>query len=64
MDGWDEFWLNIGDATCRKNIEPIMLARMQEAKAKGCDAVDPDNMDAFTNDQYGITEAQQVSYLT
>lgn len=64
MDGWNEWWLNIGDATCLSNIKPIMTARMQAAKTKGCDAVDPDNMDAFTNDQYGITAQQQVDYLT
>lgn len=44
LDGWpDEKWLNITSANVRK----IMVARIQLASDKGCDAVDPDNVDGY-----------------
>lgn len=41
MDGWPEYWLDTGSAACLSNIKPIMSARMDLARTKGCDAVDP-----------------------
>ncbi|MCJ1249118.1 hypothetical protein MMC30_006341 [Trapelia coarctata] len=61
LDGWpDEWWLNTKSANVRK----IMIARMELAKSKGCDAVDPDNVDGFTNDTgFTLTKADAVDYL-
>ena len=47
LDGWaGERWLDIRN----KNVRNIMKARLDLAKQKGCDGVEPDNMDAYDND--------------
>lgn len=44
MDGWpQERWIDINSG----NVRTIMAARIQAAASKGCDAVDPDNMDGY-----------------
>lgn len=46
MDGWpDERWLDINSA----NVRRIMADRLALAKRKGCDGVDPDNMDGYVS---------------
>lgn len=47
LEGWeDERWLDIRRLDV---LGPLMKARLDTAKSKGCDAVDPDNVDAYTN---------------
>ena len=60
-DGWPgEWWLNTKSANVRK----IMVARMDLAKSKGCDAVDPDNVDGFSNDTgFSLSNADSIGYL-
>ncbi|PBP18790.1 hypothetical protein BUE80_DR010445 [Diplocarpon rosae] len=62
LDGWPgEWWLNISSANVRK----IMSARLDLAQEKGCDGVDPDNVDGYDNDTgLDLTKAQAVDYLT
>ncbi len=62
LDGWPgEKWLNIRSANVRK----IMTARLDLAVKKGCDGVDPDNVDGYDNDNgLGLTEANSVNYMT
>jgi len=62
MDGWEgEWWLNTNSA----NVRTIMTARIDQALAKGCDGVDPDNVDAYDNaNGVGLTEDDAVDYLT
>lgn len=44
LDGWDdEKWIDIRS----DNVRNIMVERIRLAKEKGCDAVDPDNVDAY-----------------
>lgn len=44
MDGWpDERWVNISSVAVRA----IMAQRIKLAAEKGCDAIDPDNMDGY-----------------
>jgi hypothetical protein len=44
LDGWDdEKWINIRSDSVRN----IMAERIKLAKEKGCDAVDPDNVDGY-----------------
>jgi hypothetical protein len=60
-NGWPgERWLDIR----RLNVlEPIMSARFQMCRDKGFDAVEPDNMEAFSNHTgFPITAAQQLEY--
>lgn len=65
LSGWDEWWLDIHSASCISKVESIMSARISSFVAKGCDGVDPDNVDSFANsDQlHGNTAEDQVNYL-
>ena len=46
LDGWeDERWLDIRD----QGVLAIMETRIALASEKGCDAVEPDNVDNYTN---------------
>lgn len=61
LDGWPgEVWINVSSPSVRS----IMTKRMDLAAEKGCDAVDPDNMDAYQNeDGLGLTETDAVEYV-
>ncbi|KAH7194276.1 glycoside hydrolase superfamily [Fusarium oxysporum] len=61
MDGWpDERWVNISSVAVRA----IMAQRIKLAAEKGCDAIDPDNMDGYQNDNgLGLTERDTISYV-
>jgi hypothetical protein len=60
-NGWPgEKWLDIRNIAV---LEPIMHARMVAFKAKGFDAVEPDNVDGYTNSTgFPLTGAQQLTY--
>jgi hypothetical protein len=60
-DGWPgEKWLDIRRIDL---LAPIMLARLDLCKAKGFDAVEPDNIEIHTNDTgFHITYADQFAY--
>lgn len=46
LDGWaGEKWLN----TNSENVRRIMKDRIDLAKEKGCDGVDPDNVDGYVS---------------
>ena len=61
LDGWpDERWLDIRQLSV---LLPLMKARVAKCKAKGFDAMDFDNVDAYSNDSgFALTAAQQVRY--
>ncbi|MCR9160471.1 MAG: endo alpha-1,4 polygalactosaminidase [Nannocystaceae bacterium] len=60
LDGWPgEAWLDHRDAS----IRAIMQARLDVALAKGCDAVEPDNVDGYINDTgFALTADEQLDY--
>lgn len=60
LDGWpDEKWLDISNVS----LKPIIQARLDLAKSKGCDAVEPDNVDGYSNDTgFALTAQQQIEY--
>ena len=60
LSGWPgERWLNIRS----ENVKDIMTARMDLAVSKGCDAVDPDNVDGYSNKNgLSLTAAEQRDY--
>jgi hypothetical protein len=61
MDGWDERWIDIRNTTVRS----IMTARMDLAKSKGCDGVEPDNVDGYDNNNgFNLTYNDQKDYNT
>jgi hypothetical protein len=61
LDGWaGEKWLDVRKIS---TLKPIMTARMDLAKSKGCHAVDPDNVDGYTqNSGFSISASDQIAY--
>lgn len=60
MDGWpDERWLDIRS----NSVRAIMTNRLDLALEKGCDGVEPDNVDGYANDTgFLLTPADQLEY--
>lgn len=60
-DGWPgEKWLDIRQID---KLAPILRARLDLCKSKGFDAVEPDNMEIYTNDTgFPITYADQLRF--
>jgi hypothetical protein len=60
MDGWPEKWLD----TRNEGVRDVMAARIQKAKDKGCQGVDPDNIDGFDNKTgFNLSQADSVDFL-
>lgn len=60
MEDWiGERWLDIRS----DNVRSIMLNRLDLAKQKNCDGVEPDNMDGyFNNSGFNFTVSEQLNY--
>ncbi len=60
LEGWPgERWLDVR----HQGLRPIMAARIELAASKGCDAVDPDNVDGYANDTgFDLTYDDQLAY--
>lgn len=60
LDGWaGEAWVDIRSTTVRN----IMKARMALAQSKGCDGIEPDNVDGYSNGNgLGLTAADQLDF--
>jgi len=60
-NGWPgEKWIDIRQLAI---VEPIMTARFQMCREKGFDAVEPDNIESFSNRSgFPITAQQQLTY--
>jgi hypothetical protein len=60
LDEWEgERWLDVTS----ENVLQIMLDRLDLAASKGCDGVEPDNMDGFANQTgFELTAAHQLGY--
>jgi len=55
----DERWLDIRSS----NVQRIMLARLELAARKGCDGVEPDNVDGYRNRSgFPLTARTQLAY--
>jgi len=55
----DERWLDIRS----ENVLEIMRARLSVAATKGCDGVEPDNVDGYANDTgFPLTGADQLTF--
>ena len=63
VEGWeDERWLDIAHY---EQFAAVMRGRLDMAKAKGCDGVEPDNVDGYQNKTgFPLTAAQQLRYNT
>ncbi len=62
LDGWpDERWLDIRNSS----VLAIMGARLDLAVIKGCDGVEPDNVDGYQNDSgFPLTGSNQIVFNT
>ncbi|HEY5924132.1 MAG TPA: endo alpha-1,4 polygalactosaminidase [Kofleriaceae bacterium] len=60
LDGWPgERWLDTRSTAVRN----IMKARLDLAAQRGCDGVEPDNIDGYTNGSgFALTAATQINY--
>jgi hypothetical protein len=60
LDGWPgEKWIDTRSA----NVRAIMRARLDLAQSRGCDGVEPDNVDAYSNGSgFPLTSATQLDY--
>ena len=60
IDGWEgEKWLDISN----EKLAPIMRARLDLAIQKGCDGVEPDNIDGYTNNTgFDLSADDQLAY--
>jgi len=60
LDGWEgEKWLDIRNDA----LKSIMIKRIKLAKEKGCDGIDPDNVDGYTNNTgFNLTAKDQEKY--
>lgn len=60
LDGWDdERWLDIRHTA----VHYVMKKRLDLAQEKGCDGVEPDNMDGYINDPgFNLTAKDQLAY--
>jgi hypothetical protein len=60
LDGWEgERWLDIRD----DGVRTVMKARLDRAAARGCDGVEPDNVDGYANTTgFPLTAADQLSF--
>jgi hypothetical protein len=61
LDDWEgEVWLDVRSA----NVRSIMAARLDLARDKGCDGVEPDNVDAYTyvGSGFPLTAQDQADY--
>lgn len=61
LKGWKgEKWVKTGS----EKVRSIMAQRLKMAADKGCDAVDPDNVDAYNNENgLGLTQADAADYV-
>ena len=61
LDGWPgEVWLDVRQLD---ELLPVMEARIANCQAKGFDAVEPDNVDGYTNNTgFPLTGADQIAY--
>jgi hypothetical protein len=60
LEGWeDERWLDVTS----DDVRAIMLARLDLAVERGCDGVEPDNMDGYANrNGVGLNATEQLDY--
>ncbi len=61
LEGWPgEKWLDIRQI---ETLAPLMRARLDRAVQKGCDGVEPDNVDGYANATgFPLTAADQLAY--
>jgi hypothetical protein len=61
LDGWaGERWLNVRSS----GVVAVMKKRIDLAAEKGCDAIDPDNVDGFSNgNSFSLSQQDSITYV-
>ncbi|KAM0267958.1 hypothetical protein ACHAQH_010066 [Verticillium albo-atrum] len=61
LDGWPgEKWVDVAS----KGVRDVMTKRIQLAANRGCDAIDPDNVDGFQNDNgLDLTKEDAIDFV-
>ncbi len=61
LEGWEgERWIDIREISL---LAPILEARLDLAVEKGCDGIEPDNIDGYTNETgFPLTERDQLLF--
>ncbi len=61
LDGWPgEYWLDVRQLDA---LASVMLARLDLAVEKGCDGVEPDNVDGYTNESgFDLSNQHQLDF--
>ncbi|KAK6455910.1 glycoside hydrolase superfamily [Scheffersomyces xylosifermentans] len=61
LSGWEgERWVNLSSP----NVRNIMASRIKLAHEKSCDAIDPDNINGYENDNgLGLTQSDSVEFI-
>lgn len=61
MEGWEgETWLDIRQIS---ELQPVMESRLDMAATKGCNGVDPDNVNGYENDTgFPLTYKDQIEF--
>jgi hypothetical protein len=68
LPGWDEYVYKIGNFTpssssaTHRLLRAIIQGHVSRATAIGCDALEPDNIDAYANVTQGISAGDQYQY--
>ncbi|ORX81006.1 hypothetical protein BCR32DRAFT_268528 [Anaeromyces robustus] len=60
MEDWDEYWLDYRI----EELKPFIMDFLDVAQYKGCDGVEFDNVDAYSNTEWkdALTEEDQIKY--
>jgi len=60
MEAWpDERWVDF----TKSSVQAVMVGRLRLAAEKGCDGVEPDNVDAYDNDSgLSLSSDDQLGY--
>jgi hypothetical protein len=68
LGDWNEWYVDIHSKKCKKHIQKVMKKRIKAAAKKGCDGVDPDNVDEVCHfhsvDQYANSNSTRTLRLT
>lgn len=49
QENWDAYWFDLMTPACVENVKSVLEKRIMDAANKGCDGIDPDNVDSVSN---------------
>jgi hypothetical protein len=61
LGDWNEWYVDIHSKKCKKHIRKVMQKRIKAAAKKGCDGVDPDNVDEVCRFHFLVIEHANIN---